>query len=119
MVSGDKSLNPIIEDSISLFNLSGVSDVTTNHIARHLNIRPGNLCYYFANMEAIIRTIFAQINPELETQRAGRDQQHVDRDHLLARLCGIGAWQGSARAVPRHTESYRVPVYTVYRATIS
>jgi AcrR family transcriptional regulator len=62
-----KTLDVIIEGSIELFNQSGVSEITTNHIASHLEISPGNLYYYFANKEAIIRAIFARIRAELET----------------------------------------------------
>jgi AcrR family transcriptional regulator len=67
MKSPRKTLDVIIEGSIELFNQSGVSEVTTNHIASHLGISPGNLYYYFANKEAIIRAIFAKIQAQLET----------------------------------------------------
>ncbi|HET9240278.1 MAG TPA: TetR/AcrR family transcriptional regulator [Oligoflexus sp.] len=67
MVSRRKTSDVIIEGSIALFNQSGVSEVTTNHIAQHLDISPGNLYYYFANKEAIVRAIFAQIQSQVET----------------------------------------------------
>jgi AcrR family transcriptional regulator len=48
----------ILKASIELFNLSGVVAVTTNHIAEHLNISPGNLYFHFRNKEEIIRELF-------------------------------------------------------------
>jgi AcrR family transcriptional regulator len=74
MSSRRKTSDVIIEGSIALFNQSGVSEVTTNHIAQHLDISPGNLYYYFANKEAIIRAIFAQIQAQVETLWSAKDK---------------------------------------------
>jgi AcrR family transcriptional regulator len=52
----------IIEASLELFNERGASGVTTNHIAAHLGISPGNLYYHFGNKEEIIRAIFPQFS---------------------------------------------------------
>ena len=51
----------IVEASLALFNERGVKSVTTNHIAAHLAISPGNLYYHFRNKEEIIREIFPRI----------------------------------------------------------
>lgn len=48
----------ILEASIELFNRSGTVAVTTNHIAKHLKISPGNLYFHFADKEEIIRELF-------------------------------------------------------------
>lgn len=66
MVSRRNTLESIIKGSIELFNQSGVSEVSTNHIASHLAMSPGNLYYYFPNKEAIVRAIFAQIRSKIE-----------------------------------------------------
>jgi AcrR family transcriptional regulator len=55
-----KTKDRIIEASIELFNTHGERNVTTNHIASHLNISPGNLYYHFRNKEEIIRHIFTK-----------------------------------------------------------
>ncbi len=56
-----KTKDKIILSSIDLFNRSGVVAITTNHIAKELNISPGNLYFHFANKEEIIRHIFKQM----------------------------------------------------------
>lgn len=59
-----KTKDRIIQTSIELFNRSGVVAVTTNHIAKELNISPGNLYFHFANKEEIIRHIFKMMCKE-------------------------------------------------------
>jgi AcrR family transcriptional regulator len=56
----------ILDAAIELFNADGVAGVTTNHVAAHLGISPGNLYYHFANKEEIIREIFDRMNAEAE-----------------------------------------------------
>jgi len=51
----------IIEASLELFNAHGVQSVTTNRIATHIAISPGNLYYHFRNKEEIVREIFPRI----------------------------------------------------------
>jgi AcrR family transcriptional regulator len=52
----------IVEASLELFNERGARSVTTNHIAAHLSISPGNLYYHFGNKEEIIRALFPQFS---------------------------------------------------------
>jgi len=54
----------IVDAAIEKFNEDGVAAVTTNHIAAHLGISPGNLYYHFANKEEIIREIWDRMNAE-------------------------------------------------------
>lgn len=56
-----KTKEKILQSSVELFNRSGVVAITTNHIAKELNISPGNLYFHFANKEEIIRYIFKQM----------------------------------------------------------
>jgi len=73
-----KTRDKIIQTSIALFNEHGGRNVTTNHIAAHLGISPGNLYYHFRNKEDIILSIyeeyarsllleiFPQVSPDVE-----------------------------------------------------
>src|SRR5690606_37324299 len=48
----------ILDAALALFNELGERKVTTNHIAAHLQISPGNLYYHFKNKQAIIFALF-------------------------------------------------------------
>jgi AcrR family transcriptional regulator len=56
----------IVDAAIHLFNKDGVGAVTTNHIAAHLGISPGNLYYHFKNKEEIVRQAFDRMNAEAD-----------------------------------------------------
>ncbi len=77
----------IVEASLALFNEDGVKSVTTNHIAAHISISPGNLYYHFRNKEEIIREIFPRIAAAVENAIVlpqGREvsAEDVGRYHL-------------------------------------
>jgi AcrR family transcriptional regulator len=55
-----KTRDRIVQESLALFNQHGERPITTNHIAAHLGISPGNLYYHFRNKEEIIYQIFRQ-----------------------------------------------------------
>ncbi|WP_199610379.1 TetR/AcrR family transcriptional regulator [Flocculibacter collagenilyticus] len=77
-----KTKDKIIEASITLFNQLGEPNVTTNHIAAHLNISPGNLYYHFRNKDDIIRSIFKLYARHMETQF----EPVADKAHILDNL---------------------------------
>ena len=54
----------IVEGALELFNHADGATVTTNHIAAHLGMSPGNLYYHFRNREEIVRAIFPRVVAE-------------------------------------------------------
>lgn len=61
-----KTKERIVQASLELFNEFGANAITTNHIAAHLGISPGNLYYHFRNKEDIIRSIFANYVEQMD-----------------------------------------------------
>ena len=53
-----KTIQRIAANSLELFNQQGERSVSTNHIAAHMEISPGNLYYHFPNKQAIISVLF-------------------------------------------------------------
>tara|TARA_B100000579_G_C22500125_1_gene696569 strand:+ start:125 stop:748 length:624 start_codon:yes stop_codon:yes gene_type:complete len=57
----------IIKIAIKLFNDNGTKSITTNHIAKKIEISPGNLYYHFKNKFDIIRAISDEFHIELKS----------------------------------------------------
>lgn len=51
----------ILDAALELLNGESGAEVTTNHIAAHLGMSPGNLYYHFRNREEIVRAIFPRL----------------------------------------------------------
>lgn len=53
-----KTRDRILQASLCLFNDRGERNVTTNHLAAHLGMSPGNLYYHFKNKSGIVYELF-------------------------------------------------------------
>jgi AcrR family transcriptional regulator len=88
-----KTRERIVQTSLELFNQQGERSVSTNHIAAHMEISPGNLYYHFPNKQAIIAELFQEYETLVENflqVPAGRSLTVEDmRDYLLAILDGM------------------------------
>ncbi len=73
----------IVDSAITLFNEGGIVAVTTNHVAEHAGISPGNLYYHYANKEEIIRDAFERVNAEADAIWGGGPSADVGAFHRM------------------------------------
>lgn len=78
-----KTKEKIITSSLQLFNEHGERNITTNHIAAHLGISPGNLYYHFRNKEDIIRSIFDEYEAHLNNILLPYENSQVNLELLM------------------------------------
>ncbi len=78
-----KTRDKIVHASLMLFNEHGERNITTNHIAAHLGISPGNLYYHFRNKEDIIRSIFQLYEEHLAKGFQPYEGEKVDAALLM------------------------------------
>ncbi|BDY03101.1 TetR/AcrR family transcriptional regulator [Ferrimonas sp. YFM] len=85
-----KTKDRIILASRELFNEHGERAITTNHIAAHMGISPGNLYYHFRNKEEIIRCIYKEYeNYIVEAFRPLDVENESDLEFLVRYLDGM------------------------------
>ncbi|UXL38847.1 MULTISPECIES: TetR/AcrR family transcriptional regulator [Pseudomonas] len=84
-----KTSQRIANSSLELFNQLGERSVSTNHIAAHMEISPGNLYYHFPNKQAIISVLFSEYEALVSGflhPPEGRLPSVADKRHYLQQL---------------------------------
>lgn len=76
----------ILKASLDLFNEKGERNVTTNHIAAHLGISPGNLYYHFRNKADIVYEIFLRYRAMVEDYLKVPEGKPVSLENQFAYL---------------------------------
>lgn len=90
-----KTRERIVQCSLELFNQLGERSVSTNHIAAHMEISPGNLYYHFPNKQAIIAELFSEYEALVNTflrPPKGRQASVEDKRYYLLEILG-GMWR--------------------------
>ena len=78
-----------MQNSLELFNQQGERSISTNHIAAHMEISPGNLYYHFPNKQAIIAVLFSEYEALVESflrPPQGRAATVEDKRYYLQEL---------------------------------
>ncbi len=89
-----KTKDRIILSSLDLFNEQGERNVSTNHIAAHLGMSPGNLYYHFRNKSDIIYEIFKNYELMVDTYLQVPGNRAIHIHDLIAYLDAVfnGLW---------------------------
>ncbi|SET94213.1 TetR/AcrR family transcriptional regulator [Pseudomonas graminis] len=85
----------IVHSSLELFNQQGERSVSTNHIAAHMEMSPGNLYYHFPNKQAIIAELFTEYETLVDSflhPPKGRLPGVEDKRHYLMAILD-GMWR--------------------------
>jgi len=90
-----KTKDKVIQGSIELFNLKGERNVTTNHIAAHVGISPGNLYYHYRNKDDIIRSIYKLYEKNLDQMFQPQEANSAGMDEMMYYLDRVfySMWQ--------------------------
>ncbi|MDK2124175.1 TetR/AcrR family transcriptional regulator [Parachitinimonas caeni] len=90
-----KTYDRIVQESLKLFNEHGERSITTNHIAAHLGISPGNLYYHFRNKEEIIYQIFCQYKTYIQQHLQLPEDRPLLMDDMIHYLdtAFVAMWQ--------------------------
>jgi AcrR family transcriptional regulator len=89
-----KTKDRIVLAALDLFNEKGERNVSTNHIAAHLSMSPGNLYYHFRNKSDIIYEIFRNYELLVDSYLTVPSGRPIHINDLIAYLDAVfnGLW---------------------------
>ena len=89
-----KTKDKIVLSSLERFNERGERNVSTNHIAAHMGMSPGNLYYHFRNKSDIIYEIFKNYELMVDTYLHVPSDRAIHIHDLIAYLDAVfnGLW---------------------------
>lgn len=89
-----KTKDKIVLTSLELFNERGERNVSTNHIAAHMGMSPGNLYYHFRNKSDIIYEIFKNYELLVDSYLHVPSERAIHIHDLIAYLDAVfnGLW---------------------------
>jgi AcrR family transcriptional regulator len=83
-------LNPtkarILKTALALFNERGSGNVSTRHIADELQMSPGNLYYHYPHKEAIIQTLFSELDKAWDESYTFSPDEPLTMERITAML---------------------------------
>ena len=100
-MAAPKTRDRVLESSLELFNVRGVSNVTTAEIARTVGINEGNLYYYFQKKEQLVTALFDAFEAEIRVTAAGDLKNPTDPSEYIGYLRGWFATAWRYRFVQR------------------
>lgn len=98
--AGQRTSARILDAALELFNTRGIGRTTTNHIAAHLGISPGNLYYWYADKQEIVRALWQRYAAEHGALWEA-DDEVPDPLAMVRRLADAAQLTAAYRFLPR------------------
>ncbi|MBK6266127.1 TetR/AcrR family transcriptional regulator [Marivirga sp. S37H4] len=81
-----KTKEKILETALELFNMKGISAVSSKSIAEEMGISYGNLCYHFPKKDDIILQLYLNMQERVDIQFKNIKQEVINLEFMLSRL---------------------------------
>lgn len=73
----------ILAKSRVMFNLQGVENITTRHIAKELGISQGNLHYHYPNKDELLKKLFSNLKEDFKAAEQFVDNKALSPEKML------------------------------------
>jgi len=83
----------ILSAALDLFNEQGVESITVRHIAKHIGMSHGNLCYHFPRKEDIIFALYERVVAGMSAQIALWQPDKINLSMVLSAMYASFALQ--------------------------